>query len=131
MISYINSKIGYWGHVDIGDNTFVYGNGHIGPFAKIGDDCFIGSSIIGHNSIIGNHCFIGGSAHISGNVTLGEYCFVGANATISDGINIAPETVIGAGAIILKDTKKGDVYVSQNAKIAPFKSNDPELKFFK
>ena len=128
LISYINSKFGYCGHVDIGDNTFVYGNGSIGPFAKIGNNCFIGPSIVAHNSIIGDHCWLSGGVMVSGDVKIGDYCFVGANATIRDGITVAPECIIGAGVVILNDTKKGAVYLVRNAKIAPFKSHDRALR---
>ena len=128
LISYINSKFSYQGHVEIGDNTFVYGSGSIGPFAKIGDDSFIGPSIIGHNTIIGDHCWLSGGVMVSGDVKIGDYCFLGANATIRDGITVAPECIIGAGAVILEDTEKGAVYFVRNAKIAPFKSNSQALK---
>ena len=131
LISYISSKAYSCGDFELGDNSIIYGGSGIGPFAKIGNDCYIGGAMVGHNSIIGDHCFVSGSAHISGHVTLGEYCFVGANATISDGIFVAPNCVIGAGAIILKDTKEGGVYVSPGTKMAPIKSDDPELKFFR
>ena len=131
LISYISPRANSCGHLEIGDNTLIFGGSGIGPFTKIGNDCVIGGAIIGHNSIIGDHCYVAGSAHISGNVKIGDYCFVGSNATISDGVFVAPDCVIGAGAIILKDTKQGGVYVSQNAKMAPFKSHDPELKFFR
>ena len=131
LISYISPRANSCGHFEMGDNTLIFGGSGIGPFSKIGNDSFIGGAIIGHNSIIGDHCFLAGSAIISGNVTLGEHCFVGVNATVSDGIIVAPDCVIGAGAIILKDTKQGGVYVSQNTKMAPIKSHDPELKIFR
>lgn len=128
LISFINSKTGYWGHVEMGDNVLVYGNGVISPFTKIGNDCLIGSAIIAHEVNIGDHCFIAGSAMVSGKVKIGEYCFIGANATISDGVTIAPECIIGAGAIITKDTEKAGVYPGRRSEMARISSH--ELKSF-
>ncbi len=128
LISYVSSKTAHWGHTEIGDNTFIYGNGAIHPFVKIGNDVIIGSATIGHDSIIDDHCYISSHAMISGNVRIGRYCFIGANATIKDGVTIAPECVIGAGAIILKDTKGGGVYPGQNAEMADITNS--ELKSF-
>ena len=129
LISYLSSKAASWGHVEIGDNTFIRGNAVIEPFVKIGSNVVIGSSQIGHNSIIGDHCWISGQAIIAGNVKVGDFCFVGANSTIRDGVTLAPECVIGAGALILKDTKKGGVYPGREAKMGPLPSS--ELKYFK
>ena len=129
FISYFSSKAACWGHVEIGDNTFIRGNAVIEPFVKIGNNVVIGSSQVGHNSIIGDHCWISGQALIAGNVKVGDYSFVGANSTIRDGVVIAPECVIGAGALILKDTEKGGVYPGQETKIGPIPSS--ELKYFK
>jgi len=128
LISHISPSTGYWGHVEIGDNTIIVG-GTIKPFAKIGNDCIIGTALIGHDSIIGDHCFFASHVMISGNVKIGDYCFIGANATISDGVTIASDCVIGAGAVILKDTERGGVYPGQNSQIASKMSH--ELKYFK
>jgi sugar O-acyltransferase (sialic acid O-acetyltransferase NeuD family) len=128
LVSYVSSKIACWGHIEIGDNTFIYGGGNIQPFAKIGNDVISATAHIGHNAVIGDHVFIAGHAMIAGNTRIGNYSFIGANATISDGITIAPECVIGAGAVILKDTEKAGVYPGVASQIAHKKSH--ELKSF-
>jgi sugar O-acyltransferase (sialic acid O-acetyltransferase NeuD family) len=129
LATYVSSKVASWGYIDIGDNTFIYGNGNIQAFAKIGNNVIMGSANIGHNTIVGDHAFISGHAMIAGNAKIGNYSFIGANATISDGIEVAPDCVIGAGALILKDTERGGVYPGVNSPISLRKSH--ELKFFK
>jgi len=130
LISYINSKATQWGEIEVGDNCFIFENNVIQPFVKIGNNVIIWSgNHIGHDSTIQDHCFIASHAVISGNVTIGSYCFIGVNATFRDGINVAPECVIGAGALILRDTKKGEVYAGRHTD--PKNILSSELKSFK
>ncbi len=129
LISYVSSKTANWGHFEIGENTFMYGNGAIMPFASIGNNVIIGSALIGENSKIEDHCFISSQSIISGKVSIGKYSFVGNNATISTGVKVARGCVIGAGAIILEDTEAGGVYPGIKSKKIQLTAMD--LKFFK
>src|SRR6185312_5103753 len=82
MITYLNSKTSHWGHIEVGDNTFIFENNVIQPFVKIGNNTILWSgNHIGHHSTIGNNCFIASHAVISGHVTIGDNCFIGVNAT--------------------------------------------------
>jgi sugar O-acyltransferase (sialic acid O-acetyltransferase NeuD family) len=114
LITYISSRCVHWGDTKIGDNCFIFENQTIQPFVKIGNDVVIWSgNHIGHHSTIGDHCFISSHVVISGNTKIGSYCFLGVNATLRDGISIAEKCIIGAGALIMKDTKKGTVYIGK------------------
>jgi sugar O-acyltransferase (sialic acid O-acetyltransferase NeuD family) len=114
LISYVCSKAGRWGALEVGDNTFIFEDNTIQPFAKIGSNVVMWSgNHIGHHVTIGDHCFITSHVVISGGVVVGDYSFLGVNATIRDHITIAPSTVVGAGALVMKDTAEEDVYVAQ------------------
>ncbi len=111
MVRYINSKAIQWGHLDVGDNTFIFEANVLQPFVKIGNNTILWSgNHIGHHSTIGNNCFIASHVVVSGHVEIGDNCFIGVNATLRDGIKVAPGCVIGAGATILKDTVEKGVY---------------------
>jgi len=113
LISYISSKATHWGGLEVGDNTFIFEDNTIQPFAKIGSNVVIWSgNHIGHHVVIGDHCFVTSHVVVSGGVVVGEYCFLGVNATIRDHITIAPSTVVGAGALVMKDTDREDVYIA-------------------
>jgi sugar O-acyltransferase (sialic acid O-acetyltransferase NeuD family) len=125
LISYINSRATHWGHIEVGDNCFIFENNVIQPFVKIGNNVIIWSgNHIGHHASIGDNCFIASHAVISGRVTIGHSCFVGVNATFRDGVTVAPECVIGANAVILKDTVEKGVYKATNTEPASFKSDE-------
>ena len=130
LISYICSEATQWGHIEIGDNTFVFENNVIQPFAKLGNDVVLWSgNHIGHDAVVGDHCFVASHAVVSGNVTIGARSFVGVNATIRDGVRIARDNVIGAGALILSDTKPGEVYAGNGTQALAIQSD--QLKSFK
>jgi len=130
LISYICSEATQWGHIEIGDNTFVFEENVIQPFAKLGNDVVLWSgNHIGHDAVVGDHCFVASHAVISGNVTIGTRSFIGVNATIRDGVRIARDNVIGAGALILADTKPGEVYAGNGTQALAIQSD--QLKSFK
>jgi sugar O-acyltransferase (sialic acid O-acetyltransferase NeuD family) len=128
LISYVNSRASVWGETRggerrIGDNTFIFEENVIQPFATIGSNTVLWSgNHVGHDTKIGDHVFIASHAVISGNCTIGDYTFVGVNATFRDGINVAPRCVIGAAAVIMADTTEGDVYAVRNTELFPKKS---------
>ena len=130
LISYICSEATQWGHIEIGDNTFVFEDNVIQPFAKLGNDVVLWSgNHIGHDAVIGDHCFVASHAVVSGNVTIGTRSFIGVNATIRDGVRVARDNVIGAGALILGDTKPGEVYAGNGTQALAIQSD--QLKSFK
>jgi sugar O-acyltransferase (sialic acid O-acetyltransferase NeuD family) len=116
FITYINSKATHWGHIEIGENTFIFEENVIQPFVKIGSNVVLWSgNHIGHDSVIGDNVFIASHAVISGHVTIDNNCFVGVNATFVDKIKIAPYTLIGAGAFITRSTRENEAYIGARA----------------
>jgi sugar O-acyltransferase (sialic acid O-acetyltransferase NeuD family) len=124
LISYVSSKAMQWGHVELGDNCFIFEANVLQPFVKIGNDVIIWSgNHIGHHATIGDHCFLSSHAVISGHTRIGAYSFLGVNSTIRDGVTVAPRCVIGAGATILRDTVEGGVYAARTTAAAPVTSD--------
>jgi len=128
FITYVSSKAYQWGHIEVGENTFIFEANVLQPFVRIGNNCVLWSgNHIGHDSTIADHCFIASHVVISGSCSIGHSCFIGVNATFRDGVRVAPRCVIGAGAVILKDTEEGEVYSVRRTEPREVKSS--ELKF--
>ena len=125
FVSYVNSSVRLYGDVTIGENTFVFEENVIQPFARIGNNVILWSgNHIGHHVVIEDHCFIASHAVISGRTRIGESSFVGVNATFRDNVTVAPHCVIGAGAIIMADTVEGGVYAPRPTEPLSKKSSD-------
>jgi sugar O-acyltransferase (sialic acid O-acetyltransferase NeuD family) len=117
FITYVSSRAETWPDLTIGTNCAVYEGTVIQPFAKIGDDVIIRSSVhVSHHGRIEDHCFIAAGVCLGGGVTIRERTFVGLNATIRDGVTIAPGCVIAAGAVVSKDTEPDGLYGGVPAK---------------
>jgi sugar O-acyltransferase (sialic acid O-acetyltransferase NeuD family) len=118
-ISYVCSRAVQWGHVEIGENCFIFENNVLQPFVRIGDNCVLWSgNHIGHHAQIGHHCFITSHVVVSGGTVVGDYCFLGVNATLGDHVKIAPRCVIAAGAVVLQDTEEDGAYLGTTAEKA-------------
>lgn len=112
LISYISSKAGNFGNIEIGDNCFVLDNCTLQPCSKIGNNVTIWSNnIIGHHSTIEDHCYIAGHVSIAGHTTIGKYTFIGVNATIGHEVTIGEKCLIGAGARVTKNAAPKSVFI--------------------
>lgn len=112
LISYVSSKAGNFGDIEIGDNCFILDNTTLQPFSKVGNNVTIWSNnIVGHHSSVDDHCYIAGHVSIAGHTKVGAYTFVGINALIGHGITIGEKNLIGAGAIVTKNTDDKSVYI--------------------
>jgi sugar O-acyltransferase (sialic acid O-acetyltransferase NeuD family) len=128
LITYVSSRATTWGDLDIGENSFVFEDNVIQPFAKIGNDVVLWSgNHIGHHAVIGDHCFITSHVVVSGGTTIGAHTFIGVNATLRDHIKIGPSNVIGAGAIIMHDTDPEDVFAPKRTERSSRKSSELDL----
>jgi sugar O-acyltransferase (sialic acid O-acetyltransferase NeuD family) len=78
--------------VTVGRGTVIWPMTRIGFGTRVGDHCWLVSSIFGES------------------VTVGDYSFVGLNATIAPSVTIGRSNIIGAGAIITRNTKDFEVY---------------------
>ncbi len=118
--SYVSSKAFVWHNVTLGDNTFIFENNVIQPFASIGSGCILWSgNHVGHRSTLDDGVFIASHAVVSGYCRIGARSFLGVNCTIIDGVSIAPETVVGAGALVIRPTESRKVYGGIPARALP------------
>lgn len=124
LISYICSRATCWGHVEIGDNCFVFENNVLQPFVRIGNDVILWSgNHIGHDATIGDHCFITSHVVISGNAHIEPYCFLGVNSTVRDGVTVGAESVVGAGALVVKNLAPQSVLKGAPGELSPVPSS--------
>ena len=125
LINYINSKATHWGHIEYGDNVFIFEENVIQPFVKIGSNTILWSgNHIGHDSTLGSHIFMASHVVVSGNCEIGDYCFIGVNATFADGVKVGPRCFIGAGALITRNTEADEVYKGKRSEPASYKSSE-------
>ena len=125
LVSYVSSRAYTWPDLTIGDNCWILEHSVIHPFAKIGNDVYMGSGVhIGHHTTVGDHSFLVGMIAVAGFAKIGSYCFVGIHSTVRDGLTIADRTVIGAGSTVLRDTQEGGVYVAPPARMLPYPSEE-------
>ena len=104
FIKYVCSNATVIDDVTLGDNSFVFENNVIQPFASIGENAVLWSgNHIGHHACIGDHCFIASHAVISGNVHIEPFSFIGVNATLREGVRVGRGSIIGAGALVNRD----------------------------
>jgi len=112
LISYVSSKAGNFGYIEIGDNCFILDNSTLQPCSKVGNNVVIWSNnIIGHHSVIEDHCYIAGHVSVAGHTTIGKHSFIGVNASIGHEIKIGKKNLVGAGSIITKSTEDESVFI--------------------
>ena len=115
--SYISSRASVWRSSAIGENSLIFENAIIQPFATVGDNVIIRAGAnIGHHGRVGDHTFIASGATFGGRVSVGEQVFVGLGAVIRDGISIADRTLVGAGAVLVASTESDGVYIGNPAR---------------
>ena len=85
--------------MEIGDNVLMWSGNHIGHHSNIKANSFISSHVC-----------------ISGYCEVGENSFLGVNSTIANNVSIGKDNWIGPNFSIMKDTKDGSF----------FKTNQPE-----
>jgi sugar O-acyltransferase (sialic acid O-acetyltransferase NeuD family) len=124
LISYISSKAIAWPGVEIGENTFVFEQSVLMPFSRVGNDVFVSlGCLVGHHSTVADHTFLSAHVVLLGCVNIGSHCILGANATIKDLVTVADSCVIGIGTAITRDTRPGQVYVTNQAQLLPRSSS--------
>ncbi len=111
FIKYISPKANVWDENSIGENSFIFPNCVVEPFASIGNNCVMWSgAIVAHHSLVNDHCFLAPGVCISGRSVIGSNSFIGINSTIRDNVKIGEKCIVGAGALIKKDLPSGGVY---------------------
>jgi sugar O-acyltransferase (sialic acid O-acetyltransferase NeuD family) len=124
LASYVHPRASLWDGLILGENCRINENVIIQPFARIGDNVFIGAgSLIGHHTLISDHCHLSAGVHLAGQVEVGPYCYFGIHSTVRNRVKVAPRCVIGAGAVLLGDTVERGVYMALAAERLPIDSD--------
>tara|TARA_R110001592_G_scaffold204824_4_gene455125 strand:+ start:650 stop:1330 length:681 start_codon:yes stop_codon:yes gene_type:complete len=121
--TYISSKSTVWSNNKIGENCFITEHNAINPFVEIGNNCVLwNSNHIGHHTKIKDHVFITSQVVICGQCVIGNNSFFGVNSSLRDETTVEDYTLVGMGANIVKDTKKGDVWIGAKSSPKNYKS---------
>jgi sugar O-acyltransferase (sialic acid O-acetyltransferase NeuD family) len=110
LASFLSSRADVAAGLVLRPNTMIMERAGIQPFVEVGKDSVVWSTTrVGFHTRIGDHCWVVSSI-FGESVTVGDYSFVGLNATVAPGVTIGKANVIGAGALILRDTRDEEVY---------------------
>ena len=98
----------------IGHNCRIQSHSFICSLTHIGNDCFIG-----HSVVVVNDLFSEGKPSANKNkwrgANIGNRVSIGSNATILP-VKICDNVVIGAGSVVTKDITKSGIYAGNPAK---------------
>ena len=104
--------------MDIGENTVIFENVVVQPYAKVGDNCLVwGGALLGHHSSVDNHCWISGGASIGGGAKILEKSFVGLDATITENVTVGEHSLIGAKTLVSKCTEPESVVIESRTPV--------------
>jgi sugar O-acyltransferase (sialic acid O-acetyltransferase NeuD family) len=122
--SYVSSKAFCWRNAKIGENTFIFENNVIQPYAEIGNNVVMWSgNHIGHRTIIKDHVFMTSHVVVSGYCSIGEQSFLGVNATFNDKTGVADKCIVGSGSLVTKYLSEPEsLYMGSPAKKVPGKN---------
>ena len=110
-------------NVKIGRRTRVQSHSFICELVSIGDDCFIGHSVMFINDLFAKGSPACGDTNLWKGTKIGNYVFIGSNATILP-VEICDHVVIGAGAVVTKNITQPGIYAGNPAKkIKELKTN--------
>lgn len=97
--------------VHIGDNCMIQAMCFIPDWVSIGNDVFIGPSVVftndKHPPSYGKHW---------ARTEVGDGAVIGANATILPGIRIGKNAVVGAGSVVTKSVPDGATVIGNPAR---------------
>lgn len=101
--------------VKIGDNTKISSHSFICELVTIGENCFIGHSVMFTNDKFKNGK-LGGNKENWFETKIGNNVLIGSNSTILP-VKIESGSVIGAGSVVTKDLKTKGIYAGNPAKL--------------
>ena len=108
----------------IGKNCKISSHSFICEGVTIGDDCFIGHSVVFINDNYPRAVNDEGSLEKEKDWTkrfvktrLGNGVAIGSNVTILGGIHIGDGALIGAGSVVTKDVPAGEIWVGNPARL--------------
>ena len=119
----INRSILLNGKTEIGNNSFIMAQTHIGHDSKIGNYCVLGNAVkIAGDVEIGNYCILSSNALVHEKCHLGEWVLIKGGCRVNG--HVPPFAVMahnpisyfGVNAYVLKKAKKSDHTIDDIAK---------------
>jgi len=101
--------------VKVGQNTKVQSHSFICELVTIGEDCFIGHSVMFINDLFSNGGPAQGDQSLWRSTTIGNHVSIGSNATILP-VKICNHVLIGAGSVVTKNIVEPGTYAGNPAK---------------
>lgn len=101
--------------VVIGKNCKIQSHSFICELVTIGDNCFIGHSVVFINDLFSEGKPAGGKKDLWKSTEIGNNVSIGSNATILP-VSICADVVIGAGAVVTKNITEKGIYAGNPAK---------------
>jgi sugar O-acyltransferase (sialic acid O-acetyltransferase NeuD family) len=116
FISYANSNFYRAEDLSIGENCFILDNQSISLDVKIGNNVVMWSSNhVGDLTVIEDHVWLASHVTIAAEVVVRPYCFLGIGATVGNKVTLAERTFVGADALVVSDTLKNAVCVTEES----------------
>ncbi len=110
-----NTKIGSLAHVDynvvIGSDCKIEGLAYIAPLSRIGNNVFIGPSVV-----LTNDPYPLSDKMIG--ITIEDGAIICAGSVIKAGVTVGENSVVGMGAVVTKDVPRSTVVVGVPARVA-------------
>jgi acetyltransferase-like isoleucine patch superfamily enzyme len=101
--------------VTIGARTRVQSHSFVCELVAIGDDCFIGHSVMFVNDRFSDGGPARGDVTKWETTTIGNRVSIGSNATIMP-VSICDDVVVGAGSVVTKSISKPGIYAGNPAR---------------
>ena len=101
--------------VVIGNNVRVQSHSFICQYVSVGDDCFIGHSVVFINDLFTESGPARGRKELYKTTSLGRNVSLGSNSTILP-VRICDNVVIGAGSVVVKDITESGIYAGNPAR---------------
>jgi sugar O-acyltransferase (sialic acid O-acetyltransferase NeuD family) len=107
-------------HITMGRGNLIFYSCRISCDVSIGDFNLMNSFVsFGHDVKTGNCNVFMPNTRISGGSVIGDTNFFGVNSTMLQGLVVGNDTRIGASSVIMRNTKDGNLYHGNPAKILP------------
>ncbi|MDE6299036.1 MAG: acyl-ACP--UDP-N-acetylglucosamine O-acyltransferase [Muribaculaceae bacterium] len=119
----INRSIHAEGKTEIGNNSFIMAQTHIGHDSVIGNYCVLGNAVkiagdvkIGNKTILSSHALVHEKCHVGDWVLIKGGCRVNGNVPPFTVMAHNPIAYFGVNAFVLKKGKKSDEIITDIAK---------------
>lgn len=102
-------------NVTIGSRSKIQSHSFICELVSIGDDCFVGHSVMFINDVFSVGKPAGGNSDLWKPTKIGNNVSIGSNASILP-VEICDNVVIGAGSVVTKNIYKSGIYAGNPAR---------------